>query len=97
MTKRKLQTEMCLQQKSEVLLRIQKGESQRKAAEEYGVSKMTIANIKINELTITNIVEDNCSQNRKRKMRKTENVASEDKILENEANIPVHENTSHTA
>jgi hypothetical protein len=58
------------------------------------VSKKTIANIKNNELSIINTVESNCSQNRKRKMRKTENVASEDDILENEANIPVHENTA---
>ena len=35
MAKRKLQTELSLQQKSEVLLRIQKGESQRKLAEQY--------------------------------------------------------------
>jgi DNA-binding GntR family transcriptional regulator len=48
MTKRKLQMELSLQQKSEVLQRIQKiqkGESQRKLAEQYGVSKMTIVNI----------------------------------------------------
>jgi transposase len=45
MAKRKLQTELSLQQKSEVLLRIQKGESQRKLAEQYGVSKTTIATI----------------------------------------------------
>jgi uncharacterized protein YerC len=37
-----------LQQKSEVLLCIQKGESQRKLAEQYGMSKTTIANIKKN-------------------------------------------------
>jgi DNA-binding XRE family transcriptional regulator len=49
MTKWKLQTELSLQQKSEVLLRIEKGESQRKLAEQYGVSKTTIANIKKNE------------------------------------------------
>jgi DNA-binding XRE family transcriptional regulator len=46
MDKRKLQTELTLQQKSEVLQRKQKGESQRKLAEKYGVSKSTIANIK---------------------------------------------------
>jgi DNA-binding XRE family transcriptional regulator len=45
--KQKLQTELSLQQKSEVLLRIQKGESQRKLAEQYGMSKMTIANIAV--------------------------------------------------
>ena len=73
MAKRKLQTELSLQQKSEVLLLIQKGESQRKLAEPYGVSKMTIANIKKNEHFIINSVESNGSQNRKRKMRKTEN------------------------
>ena len=50
MAKHKLQRELSLQQKSEVLLRIQKGESQRKLAEQYGVSKMTTANIKKNEL-----------------------------------------------
>ena len=38
MAKRKLQTELILQQKSEVLLCIQKGESQCKLAEKYGVS-----------------------------------------------------------
>ena len=68
-----LQTELSLQQKSEVLLRIQKGESQRKLAKQYGMSKMTIANIKKNEHSIINSVESNCSQNRKRKMRKNEN------------------------
>jgi hypothetical protein len=36
--KRTLQTELSLQQKSEVLLSIQKGESQHKLAEQYGVS-----------------------------------------------------------
>ena len=46
MAKWKFQTELSLQQKSEVLLRIQKGESQRKLAKQYGVSKTTIANIK---------------------------------------------------
>ena len=65
MAKRKLQTELSLQQKSEVLLRIQKGESQRKLGEQYGVSKKTIANIKKNEHFILYIVESNCSQNRK--------------------------------
>jgi len=65
MAKRKLQTELSLQQKSEVLLCIQKGESQRKLAEQYGVSKTTIVNIKINEHSIINSVESNCSQNRK--------------------------------
>ena len=52
MAKRKLQTELSLQQESEVLLRIQKGESQRKLAKQYGVSKTTIANIKKNEHSI---------------------------------------------
>ena len=73
MAKRKLQTELSLQQKSEALLRIQKGESQCKSAEQYGVSKKTIANIKKNEHSIINSVKSSCSQNRKRKMRKTEN------------------------
>jgi len=106
MAKRKLQTELSLQQKSEVLLRIQKGESQRKLAEQNGMSKMKIANIKKNEHYIVNSVDSNCSQNRKRKMRRTENesdvvsplsealqfeVASKDDILENGANIPVNE------
>ena len=59
MAKRKVQTELSLQQKSEVLLRIQKGESQRKLAEQYGVSKTTIANIKKNEHSIINSVESN--------------------------------------
>ena len=68
MARRKLQTELSLQQKSEVLLRIQKGESQRKLAERYGVSKTTIANIKKNEHSTINSVESNCSQNRKQKM-----------------------------
>ena len=68
-----LQTELSLQQKSEVLLRIQKDESQRKLAEKYGVSKTTTAKIKKNEHSIINSVESNCSQNRKRKARKNEN------------------------
>ena len=55
-----LQTELSLQQKSEVLLRIQKGKSQRKLAKQYGVSKTTIANIKKNEHSIINSVESNC-------------------------------------
>jgi hypothetical protein len=46
MAKWKLQTELSLQQKSEVLQRIQKGESERKLAEKYGVLKSTTANIK---------------------------------------------------
>ena len=81
MAKRKLQTELSLQQKSEVLLRIQKGESQRKLAEQYGVSK-AIANIKKNEHSIINSVESNCSQNRKRKMIKTENEEVNNIVLE---------------
>jgi transcriptional regulator with XRE-family HTH domain len=48
MAKQKLQTELRLQQKSEILLCIHKGESQRKLAEQYGMSKTTIANIKKN-------------------------------------------------
>jgi hypothetical protein len=48
------------------------------------VSKTTIANIKKNEYSFINAVKSNCSQNMKRKMRKTEKVASEDDILENE-------------
>src|SRR5215469_14651967 len=94
MAKRKLQTELSLQQKSEVLLRIQKGESQRKLAEQYGVSKTTIANINKNEYSVINAVESNCSQNRKRKIRKTENEEVNNIILEflikcRAQNIPV--------
>jgi DNA-binding XRE family transcriptional regulator len=61
MAKQKMQTELRLQQKSEVLLRIQKGESQRKLAEQYGLSKTTAANVKKNEHSIINSVESNCS------------------------------------
>jgi len=85
MAKRKFQTELSLQQKSEVLLRIQKGKSQRKLAEQYGVSKTTIANIKKNEHSIIicgNSVESDCSQKRKRKMRKTENKEVNNIMLE---------------
>ena len=82
MAKRKLQTELSLQEESGVLLRIQKGESQRKLVEQYGVSKTTIANIKKNEHSIINSVESNCSQNRKRKMRKTENEEVNNIMLE---------------
>ena len=94
MAKQKLQTEQSLQQKSEALLCIQKGESQHKLAEQYGVSKTTIANIKKNEHSITNYVESNCSQNRKRKMRKTENEEVNNFMLEffikcRAQNIPV--------
>ena len=90
----KLQTELSLQQKSEVLLRIQKGESQRKLAEQYGVLKTTIANIKKNEHSIINSVESNCSQIKKRKMRKTENEEVNNITLEffikcRAQNIPV--------
>jgi DNA-binding XRE family transcriptional regulator len=74
MAKQKLQMELSLQQKSEFLLCIQKGESQCKLAEQYGVSNMTIVNIKKNEHSIINAVESNCSQNRKWKMRKTEKL-----------------------
>ena len=88
------QAELSLQQKSEVLLRIQKGESQRKLAEQYGVSKTTIANITKNEHSIINSAESNCSQNRKRKMRKTENEEVDNIMLEffikcRAQNIPV--------
>jgi len=94
MAKQKLQTELSLRQKSEVLLRIQKGESQCKLAEQYGVSKTTIANTKKNEHSVTNAVESNCSQNRKWKMRKTENEEVNNIILEffikfRAQNIPV--------
>ena len=94
MAKRKKQTELSLQQKSEILLHIQKGESQRKLAEEYGMSKMTIVNIKKNEHSIINSVEGNCSQNKKRKMRKTENEEVNNIMLEffikcRAQNIPV--------
>jgi hypothetical protein len=68
MAKWKLQTELSLQQKSEVLLHLQKGESQRKLAKQYGMSKTTTVTIKKNEHSIINSVESSCSQNRKRKM-----------------------------
>jgi transposase len=79
---------------SEVLLRIQKSESQRKLAKRYGVSKTTIVNIKKNEHSIINSVESNCSQNRKRKMRKTESEEVKNIMLEffikcRAQNIPV--------
>jgi len=94
MAKRKLQTELSLQQNSEVLLRLHKGDSQRKLAEQYGVSKTTITNIKKNEHSIINSVESNCSQNRKRKMIKTENEEVNNITLEffikcRAQNIPV--------
>ena len=94
MAKGKLQTELSLQQESEVLLRKQKGESQRKIAEHYCVSKTTIAKIKKNEYSIINSVESNCSQNRKRKIRKTENDEVNNIMLEffikcRAQNIPV--------
>ena len=94
MAKQKLQTVLSLQQKSEVLLCIQKGESQCKLAEQYGASETTIANIKKNEHSIINYVESNCSQNRKRKMRKTENEEVNNIMLEffikcRAQNIPV--------
>ena len=82
MAKRNLQTELSLQQKSEVLLCIQKGVSQRKLAEQYGVSKTTTADIKKNEHSSINSVESNCSQNRKWKMRKTENEEVNNIMLE---------------
>jgi hypothetical protein len=94
MAKQKLQTDLNLQQKSEVLLRIQKVESQCKLAEQYGMSKTTIANIKKNEHSIINSAESSCSQNRKRKMRKTENEEVNNIMLEffikcRAQNIPV--------
>jgi hypothetical protein len=61
------------------------------------VSKTTVAKIKKNEHSIINAVKNSCSQNMKRKMRKTETVDSEDDILENEANITARENTVCTA
>jgi transcriptional regulator with XRE-family HTH domain len=79
MAKQKLQMELSLQQKSEVLLRIKKGESQRKLAEQYGVSKTTIATIKKMNSPLYNY---NCSQNRKRKINKTENEEVNNIILE---------------
>ena len=94
MAKRKLQTELSLQKKSEVLLRIQKSESQHKLAEQYDVSKTTIVNINKNEHSIINSVESNCSQNRKWKMRKTESEKVNNIMLEffikcRTQNIPV--------
>ena len=76
------------------MLRLQKGESQRKLAEQYGVSKTTISNIKKNEHSIINSVESNCSQNRKRKIRKAENEEVNNIMLEffikcRAQNIPV--------
>ena len=59
MAKRNLQTELSLQQKSEVLLRKQKGESRRKLAKHYGLSKTTIANVKKNEHYSIKSVESN--------------------------------------
>jgi hypothetical protein len=74
MAEGKLQTELSLQKKIGVLLRIQRGKSQCNLAEQYGVSKTTIDNIKKYELSIINPVEDNCSQDRKRKMRKRSTI-----------------------
>ena len=65
-----------------VVLQASQMESQCQRAEQYGVSKTTIANIKKNEHSITNSVESNCSQNRKRKMRKTENKEVNNIMLE---------------
>ena len=73
MAKQKLQTELSLRQK---------GESQCKLAEQYGMSKTTIVNIKKNEHSIINYVESNFSQNRKQKMRKTENEEVNNIMLE---------------
>ena len=68
--------------------------SQRKLAEQYGASKTTVANIKKNGHSIINYVESSCSQNRKRKMRKTENEEVNNIMLESfkkcrAQNIPV--------
>jgi DNA-binding XRE family transcriptional regulator len=70
------QAEISLQHKSEVQQRIQTGESQRKLAKQYGVSKSKIGNIKNNKHSIINAVEGNRSQNRKRKIKKTETKRS---------------------
>ena len=58
------------------------------------MSKTTIAEIKKNEHSIINSVENNCSQNRKRKRRKTENEEVNNIMLEffikcRAQNIPV--------
>jgi hypothetical protein len=46
------------------------------------VSKSTIGNIKNNKHSIINAVEGNCSRNRKRKTKKTENEEVNNIILE---------------
>ncbi|XP_021934281.1 tigger transposable element-derived protein 6-like [Zootermopsis nevadensis] len=80
MGKRKL-VELTLEKKKEVLDLLKIGESCRKLAEKYGISKSTVSNINSNRAAITDAWERKCNAHRKR-LRKTPHDELNDKVLE---------------
>jgi transposase len=72
---------LILEKKKEVWNHLSKGESCRKQAEDFGISKSTVSNISSNRAAITEAWEKNCSAERKR-IRKTPHDELNDKVLE---------------
>jgi IS30 family transposase len=62
-----------MEKKKEVLDLIDKGVSQRAIAVQFGVAKSTVGNIKKNRDSIMKAWEENCSNERKRKLGRTDN------------------------
>ena len=69
--KRKL-NELTIDKKKEVLDKLEKGNTTRFFAAEYGLSQKTISNIKQSRHTVMELWNANCSSERRRRMRQTE-------------------------
>jgi hypothetical protein len=71
--KRKRLNELNIDKKKEVLYLLDKVVSQRTVAVHFGVAKSTVGNINKNRGAILKAWEENCSDERKRKVRRTDN------------------------
>lgn len=85
--------ELTLEKKATLIEQVKAGKSHRKIAEEFGVSKSTVANIFKAKEKILNAFEQNCSSKRKR-VCETKNDELNSKVLEffvkcRSKNIPV--------
>lgn len=80
--KRKAPNELTVDKKKQVLDMVDKGMSYRKVSENFSIANATVTNIVRNRTSIVKLWEDNCSHDRKRKMRQTENDEVNEKVLE---------------
>jgi DNA invertase Pin-like site-specific DNA recombinase len=72
-SKRKRLDELNMEKRKEVLDLIGKVVSQRKTAVQFGAATSTVGNIKQKQGPILKDWEENCSNGRKRKLRRTDN------------------------